>query len=46
MPAIKCNNGNWKWGKRGNCVYATKQKAEKAGQASKLINKSKTRKKK
>lgn len=31
MPAIKCNNGKWKWGTRGQCVFKTKRDAEAAG---------------
>lgn len=31
MPAIRCNNGKWKWGQRGQCVFKTKRDAEAAG---------------
>jgi len=31
MPAIECENGKWKWGHRGQCVYDSKIDAEKAG---------------
>lgn len=31
MPAIKCNNGKWKWGEKGKCIYETKKDAEDAG---------------
>lgn len=31
MPALECNNGKWKWGSRGECVYDTKEEAQKAG---------------
>lgn len=33
MPAQKCNNGKWKWGEKGACIYDTKAKAEAAGRA-------------
>lgn len=32
MPAIKCPNGKWRWG-RGKCIYDTKGDAEQAGKA-------------
>ena len=31
MPAIKCNNGKWKWGNSGECIYNSKEDAEKQG---------------
>jgi hypothetical protein len=33
MPAQRCNNGKWKWGPRGSCVFDTKEEAERAGRA-------------
>jgi len=33
MPCIKCNNGKWKYGKRGKCIYKT-LKACKAAAAA------------
>ena len=27
-PAIKCNNGKWRWGETGRCKYSTKKQAE------------------
>jgi HK97 family phage prohead protease len=27
MPAIKCDNGKWKWGENGSCIYETEQDA-------------------
>lgn len=41
MPAIFCtNNGKWKWGTNGACIYNTKAQAEGAGIAIE-INKGK-----
>ena len=28
MPAIKCDNGKWKWGETGSCKYETQVEAE------------------
>ena len=28
MPAIKCDNGKWKWGETGSCKYETQTEAE------------------
>ncbi len=34
MPAIFCSqNGKWKWGERGKCVFDSKADAERAGRA-------------
>ena len=33
MPAIRCNNGKWKYGMRGRCIFDTKAAAELAGRA-------------
>lgn len=33
MPAMKCNNGKYKWGASGKCVFESKEKAEAAGKA-------------
>ena len=33
MPCMKCNNGKWKYGERGKCVFLTKERCEKARQA-------------
>jgi hypothetical protein len=30
-PALACENGMWKWGSRGECIYDTKEDAQKAG---------------
>ncbi len=30
MPCKQCDNGNWKWGERGDCNYATKEECENA----------------
>tara|TARA_R100001443_G_scaffold106648_1_gene116164 strand:+ start:3495 stop:5084 length:1590 start_codon:yes stop_codon:yes gene_type:complete len=30
MPAKKCENGKWKWGESGSCVYDSKKDAEDA----------------
>ena len=30
MPAIKCNDGKWKWGPRGACMYNSRSDAEDA----------------
>ena len=29
MPAIKCDNGKWKWGETGECKYDSQEEAEK-----------------
>jgi HK97 family phage prohead protease len=29
MPAEECNNGKWKWGETGECVYDSQEEAEK-----------------
>ena len=29
MPAKECDNGKWKWGETGSCVYDSKEAAEK-----------------
>ena len=31
MPAKPCDNGKWKWGNNGDCVFDTRQDAQKAG---------------
>ena len=33
MPCIKCNNGKWKYGKHGKCVFDTLQKCKDAAAA-------------
>ena len=33
MPPIKCNNGKWKWGPRGSCVFDSEEQAERAGRS-------------
>lgn len=33
MPCIKCNNGKWKYGKHGKCVFVTLQKCKDAAAA-------------
>ena len=30
MPCTKCKEGNYKWGKTGECEYATKEACESA----------------
>ena len=30
MPCKKCDNGQWKWGNRGECKYTTKDECETA----------------
>ena len=30
MPCIKCNNGKWKYGQHGNCVFNTLEACKKA----------------
>lgn len=30
MPCMKCNNGKWKYGRGGKCVFKTKALCEKA----------------
>jgi len=32
MPCTKCKEGNYKWGKTGECEYATKEACESANQ--------------
>ena len=29
MPAKECDNGKWKWGETGSCIYDSKEAAEK-----------------
>jgi hypothetical protein len=31
MPAQQCNNGKWKWGANGACIFDTRKEAEIAG---------------
>lgn len=33
MPCMKCANGKWKYGARGNCQFDTKAQCEKAAAA-------------
>jgi len=33
MPCIKCSNGKWKYGERGNCQFDTLKKCEDAAAA-------------
>ena len=28
MPAEECNNGKWKWGETGQCIYDSQEEAE------------------
>ena len=30
MPVFKCSNGKWRMGQNGDCVFDTKEQAEKA----------------
>ncbi len=30
MPCYKCNNGKWKYGKRGNCQFDTLEACQAA----------------
>ena len=30
MPCMQCENGKWKWGHRGDCIYDTKAECEEA----------------
>ena len=30
MPCMKCDNGKWKWGHRGECKYDSKKDCEDA----------------
>ena len=30
MPAEECNNGKWKWGESGECIYNSEQEANDA----------------
>ena len=33
MPCIKCNNGKWKYGKKGKCQFDTLEKCKDAAAA-------------
>ena len=33
MPCMKCTNGKWKYGAKGNCQFDTKTKCEQAAAA-------------
>lgn len=33
MPCIKCNNGKWKYGEHGKCIYDTLSDCKKAAAA-------------
>jgi len=30
MPSIQCDNGKWKWGENGSCIYDSKKEADDA----------------
>lgn len=30
MPSIKCDNGKWKWGEGGSCIYDSKKEADES----------------
>jgi hypothetical protein len=30
MPCMKCSNGKWKWGSRGDCRYNSREECERA----------------
>ena len=30
MPSIQCENGKWKWGENGSCIYDSKKEADDA----------------
>ena len=34
MPAKECDNGKWKWGETGSCIYDSKEAAEKDNEDS------------
>lgn len=33
MPCYECNNGKWKYGMKGDCVFDTKTKCQEAEMA-------------
>jgi HK97 family phage prohead protease len=41
MPAIKCDNGKWKWGTQGECIYNSREECEEANKGKKSIKKQK-----
>jgi len=30
MPSIKCDNGKWKFGEKGECIYNSEQESDEA----------------
>ena len=30
MPSIQCDNGKWKWGESGSCIYDSKKESDDA----------------
>lgn len=45
MPCMKCNNGKWKYGKRGKCIYDTLEKCKEAAAAIHAQDKNQDKKK-
>lgn len=43
MPAIKCENGKYKWGRNGRCIYDSAQEAEQANKSMKAKDMKKTK---
>ena len=37
MPSIQCDNGKWKWGENGSCIYDSKKESDDANSEYKNI---------
>ena len=38
MPSIQCDNGKWKWGENGSCIYDSKKESDDANSDYRAIN--------
>ena len=38
MPSIQCDNGKWKWGENGSCIYDSKKESDNANSDYRAIS--------
>ena len=38
MPSIQCDNGKWKWGENGSCIYDSKKESDDANSDYRAIS--------
>jgi len=38
MPSIECDNGKWKWGENGSCIYDSKKESDEANSDYRAIS--------